>query len=278
MNATTMEDVRSDLDKRPEQLEREADTARSAVEGTLAALEQRLSPGEMIDRLMDLAKRHGGGFGDNLLAQVKNNPLPTIMASVGFAWLMAASKRPPPTDKAEMDTPDRHGAGGAIDGASATSSLRDTLTSTVEGAKHIADEAIGATTSIAKRAANTGSRSVNEIADSSRATMRSVTETYDYLCREQPFVLGAVAVAAGAALGAILPSTPMENSLLGSTSDRAKSRLKDQVEERTVGLRDSAVSAVETVKRAVGGSDEGAPNSGQSDSDSGSTRSNGSPS
>ncbi len=94
--STSMDNLRNDVHKPAEQLEREADSARSAVEGTLAELQQRLSPGEMVDRAMDMVKRHGGEFGDNLLTQVRNNPIPTIIAGVGVAWLMAASKRRPP--------------------------------------------------------------------------------------------------------------------------------------------------------------------------------------
>ena len=94
--STSMDNLRNDVHKPAEQLEREADSARSAVEGTLADLQQRLSPGEMVDRAMDMVKRHGGEFGDNLLTQVRNNPIPTIIAGVGMAWLMAASKRRPP--------------------------------------------------------------------------------------------------------------------------------------------------------------------------------------
>ena len=95
--STSMDNLRNDVHKPAEQLEREADSARIAVEGTLADLQQRLSPGEMVDRAMDMVKRHGGEFGDNLLTQVRNNPIPTIIAGVGVAWLMAASKRRPPT-------------------------------------------------------------------------------------------------------------------------------------------------------------------------------------
>src|SRR5690348_3331178 len=93
--SSTMDNLRNDVRKQPDELAREADSARHAVEGTLSELEQRLSPGQMLDRVMDAVKSHGGEFGDNLLTQVRNNPLPTIFAGIGVAWLMAASKSPP---------------------------------------------------------------------------------------------------------------------------------------------------------------------------------------
>jgi hypothetical protein len=78
--------------------------------------------------------------------------------------------------------------------------------------------------------------------------MRGMTEGYGYLWREQPLVLGAIAVAAGAALAALLPSTAAEDSLLGATSDAAKSRLKREAEVRADRLRDVAEDALKTIK------------------------------
>ena len=134
--STSMDNLRNDVHKPAEQLEREADSARSAVEGTLADLQQRLSPGEMVDRAMDMVKRHGGEFGDNLLTQVRNNPIPTIIAGVGLAWLMAASKRRPPHGNSqgrwaeERDNDGRYGGDEDIDAterwSSAAMSGRDT--------------------------------------------------------------------------------------------------------------------------------------------------------
>jgi hypothetical protein len=149
--STTMENLREDVHKPPEQLEREADSARSAVEGTLAELELRLSPGQMLDRVMDVVKRNGGEFGDNLLVQVRNNPVPMIMAGIGVAWLMAASKRPPPHGNWRsssgdwQDRPSRAADGGAHRDAtgngtaterwsSAYGSARDTVSSAAESA------------------------------------------------------------------------------------------------------------------------------------------------
>jgi len=286
-----MENLRSDVHKPPEQLEREADSARSAIEGTLAELEQRLSPGEMLDRVTDMVKRNGGEFGENLLAQVRNNPLPTIIAGIGVAWLMAASKRPPPRSANGQRTArnDYRGDGEAeVDAterwSSAGSSVSDTARSTTDSMKNAMNDAVGATTETARRAADATTDTVRRAADAttetarraadatsyaarqaadatryaadrlvetSRDSMRSVTEGYSYLCREQPLLLGAIAVVVGAALGAALPSTDTEDSLIGATSDEAKSRVKSEARARAGDLKDAALDAVDTAKESV---------------------------
>jgi len=297
-----MENLRNDVHKPPEQLEREADSARSAVEGTLAELEQRLSPGEMLDRVTDMVKRNGGEFGENLLTQVRNNPLPTIIAGIGVAWLMAASKRPPSRSgnwqrsannghrdygEADVDATERwsSAAGSASDTARSTTesikgAMNDAVGTTTETARRAADattdtvrraadattdtvrRAADATTDTARRAADATSYAARQAADAtryaadrvvetSRDSLRSVAEGYSYLCREQPLLLGAIAVVVGAALGAALPSTVTEDSLIGATSDEAKSRVKSEARARASDLRDAALDAVDTVKESV---------------------------
>ena len=270
--SAAMQNLRNDVHKPPEQLEREADSARHAVEGTLAELEERLSPGQLLDRVMDVVKRHGGEFGDNLLTQVRNNPLPTIIAGVGVAWLMTASKRPP--SRAYPHFGDNYGSddrsGTADRFSSAFESARDTASSTAESAKSAATDAMDATTRAARGTADAAERTAHRAADmtrqtadrvarASRASAHSVTDGYSYLYREQPLVLGAIAVAAGAALGALLPSTRSEDSVLGETSDEVKARLQSEAESRVGELREAAGETVETVNSNITGNDSPEP-------------------
>ncbi len=269
--SSTMDTIRSDAHKAPDQLEREADDARSAVEGTLSALEERLSPGQLLDRVMDVTKRHGGEFGENLLAQVRNNPVATIVAGVGVAWLMAASKRPPP--RAASMSADRQGRwdGGqwrstfesARDGASSTAesawdsasskaeSAWDSASSTAESAWDAASQAMDSTAQAARNATETVSRTAQRATDATRHAAASLSESWSHLCREQPVALGAIALAIGAALGALLPSTEAEDEMLGATSDETKARLRREAQSRADRLRDAAGEAVESTRTAM---------------------------
>src|SRR5919108_4462567 len=72
-----------------EQLERETETCRDELADTLDELRTRMTPGEVVDQLVDYAKDTTGGlFFENLKQQVANNPLPVAVIGAGFAWLM----------------------------------------------------------------------------------------------------------------------------------------------------------------------------------------------
>jgi DNA-binding FrmR family transcriptional regulator len=78
----------------PAQIERELDATRSRLGGHLDALQNRLSPGQSLDDVMDQLRANGGAeFGQNLLASVRNNPLPAALTGIGLAWMMAANGR-----------------------------------------------------------------------------------------------------------------------------------------------------------------------------------------
>lgn len=79
------------------QLERETEQTRAALEGTLDELRARITPGQIVDQLMDRARDgKGGEFVRNFGQQIAANPIPVAVVGVGLAWLMMASKNPGP--------------------------------------------------------------------------------------------------------------------------------------------------------------------------------------
>ena len=63
-----------------EQLERETETCRNELADTLDELRTRMTPGEVVDQLVDYAKdTTGGQFFENLKQQIANNPLPVAL-------------------------------------------------------------------------------------------------------------------------------------------------------------------------------------------------------
>ena len=76
------------------EIEREVRQQRADVERTLDALQERLSPGELVDQAMNYLRQGGGGeFFRNLGDSVKRNPVPVALIGVGVAWMMASSGR-----------------------------------------------------------------------------------------------------------------------------------------------------------------------------------------
>jgi hypothetical protein len=72
-----------------EQLERETQSCREELAESLDELRARMTPGEVVDQLVDYAQDTTGGlFFQHLKQQVANNPLPVAVMAAGFGWLM----------------------------------------------------------------------------------------------------------------------------------------------------------------------------------------------
>jgi len=71
-------------------LQREIDADRQRIESRIDAIQERMSPGQLIDEALAYAKGSGGGeYLRNLGVSLKTNPLPVALMGVSMAWLMA---------------------------------------------------------------------------------------------------------------------------------------------------------------------------------------------
>lgn len=245
---TSIQDsIKHDLHKDPRELEREADSARTHLERTLEALEDRLSPGAMADQVMRAVRRNGGEFGSNLATQVRNNPLPTLLVSAGLTWLMASSKSAPERTAGRNGGPSvGERASSAVGSAKhAAGRLSERTRGTAAGVRESAGEAAGAMR-------DAGSR----LAHSTRSGAQELRDGWSYMNREHPLVLGALAVAAGAAMAAWLPPTETEDEWLGEASDDAKARASEELKHRADQAKDAAADMADSARKKAGDTGE----------------------
>lgn len=76
------------------ELQREVDMQRSRVESTIDQIQDKLSPGQLVDELLAYTKGGGGEFVASLQRNVTANPLPVALLGVSLAWLMAKPATP----------------------------------------------------------------------------------------------------------------------------------------------------------------------------------------
>jgi ElaB/YqjD/DUF883 family membrane-anchored ribosome-binding protein len=258
------DDYRSDTEKEPRDLEREIDATRAHMEHTLDLLERKLSPGEIIDELLTMARRNGGGFARNLTTQIQNNPVPTLLTGVGLAWLMSASDRPPEprggyrAQGAQARSSMAHAgerAGQMADSArSGVDHARESAHEYGRKAREMGHEAGERARDLGEHIGNVAHRAreyMHEMTDSlganasdagrrAQRARRWAGDEYQHLLHEQPLLLAGVGLAIGAALGALMPRTQTEDELMGEYSDRVKREAKQEGQRQYQRARDTA--------------------------------------
>ncbi|MDW6020566.1 DUF3618 domain-containing protein [Mesorhizobium sp. BAC0120] len=245
-------------------IEHDVEETRARMAETLDELRARMSPGQMLDEVLDYAKGSGGGrMMQNLGRTLQDNPAPLLVIGAGIAWMMAAA-RPggrsysPSTDQRRFgDGPDRDFRAAASDwtgggGREWANSARDTARRAGEqisdSVSSATDSAVDTAASVRDAAADTAAgvrdaaagvrdaaaQSMQDMRDTAyRTSSAAYSNARDFassaadMLRDQPFVFGALGVALGAALGAALPETDLEDDLMGEASDAVKQQASE---------------------------------------------------
>jgi len=224
---STGNQINAEAQKDPAVLEREIDEQRAEINEIVHALENKLSPGELIDTALSYVKGGSGEFFSNLSNTVKANPVPAVLTSVGLIWLMAGQNRQPPLH-----------TGSSLGGSSTGPSVKDRLTEKVSGLKQHATEVRDKTSQVGHEVAASIADVRHRVGDSSHhaaETLRHKADRarggFNYLLTEQPLALGAIGIALGALLAASVPHTRREDELLGGASDKLADNLRHKAEE-----------------------------------------------
>jgi len=164
-----------------EQLEREAEQTRAELSATLEELRLRMTPGQVVDQLVDYAAESSGGmFFRNLRRQVVSNPMPVALMGAGLAWLAMSGRRTSADGTGQAGnftsrTADRiRQAGDDIAGG-----VRHATNDASKKADEWSDQARSMTSDMMDRA----QRKASELQDAARATSDKLTDaassTYD---------------------------------------------------------------------------------------------------
>lgn len=230
--------MRHNGERRPEEIEAEIQRTRGDMDATLTAIEQRLTPGQLIDQGLDYL-RHSGGreFVSNLGGSVKNNPIPVALMGIGMAWLMATGNRRP----AYLRESERSGPGMMQRASEGVSSTKERLA-----------EGMGSTRERLSRTGQSARERMGQWGETARSGMQRARGGYDSIVREQPLVLGAIGLAVGALLGAGLPRTRQEDQLMGEASDRLTETAREVGREQMEKAKEVASAAKDTVMKEAG--------------------------
>lgn len=247
--------------KDPARIEQDIDRTRASLGRTVDALERRLSPGELVDQALGMAREHGGDFATNLGRSVRNNPMPVILTGVGLAWMMASSNEPraPVRRSASYGDYEDWTAEGVEDsGSDSSGRLKSGVSSAKSAIGSMGEKASRAKDSLKHSAGSLRhgtSGAVSGTGERVRMQSQRLRSNFESLMEEQPLIVGAIGIAIGAALGAAFPRTESEDRLLGETRDSTMRAAKQRATEAYEDVKDTAADVVASTRSKAKGSD-----------------------
>ncbi|WP_245433334.1 hypothetical protein [Mesorhizobium sp. WSM3866] len=226
-----------------------------------------MTPGQLFDEFTGIF--NGGAGSDmlhNLKAQVRDNPLPLTVIGAGLAWLMlgsGASAATATTGYATRRGSDRHDGTSTAGTGTMTSDTYASVGDMASGAagtvsgmassaagtmSDMASSAAGSVSGMASGAAETLTNSATATADMATRATRSAQQ----LMEDQPLAVAAVGLAIGAAIGAMLPHTQLEDERLGGYREQLRERAEDALEKGVDQVKQVAAEAYQAASDEAG--------------------------
>jgi hypothetical protein len=164
------------------------------------------------------------------------NPIPVTLIGLGLGMLVMRKYRgngsdyeTRPTDKQRRPHSRKYYSGAEMDygetmGAT-TGARRDTRTGM--GGSNALDQVKETASDLANRS----TAALNNLSTKAKDSASTVGKRFGEVLRENPLAVGAVAVAAGTAVGLALPSTRFENEYVGEASEKLVDKAQEVARE-----------------------------------------------
>lgn len=237
-------------DREPETIERELDATRADMRATLEALEHRFSFDRLVDLTIGRIRERGGEFAGNLTNAATQNPMPLVLTAIGLSWMMLTNRRGTRSyDSASYSTAgSRERMGNVRERAAyasdkvhgAVASTRDTLRHAAESSRDAFRSATESSRETLEHTAASLRSGASRAAELTREQAEHARERMDRLLHEQPLMLGALGLAAGAIIGALLPATEHEDRLLGDLRRKAVKNVAEKSRAHFESVREEA--------------------------------------
>lgn len=252
-----MSDYAATSRKSSAELEREVEMQRHRISSTIDEIQHKMSPGQLLDGVMDYTKGGGKDFAQNLARSVMDNPLPVALVGAGLLWLMTGSGTHRSSGDGHARSPGYQP--GESDAWRSDAYTPGSDTGLVDKAKDLGEdvsERVSGTISGVAGSVEEMTQSATHAAKDMMGQMQRQTQNLAHIYEDQPLIGGALAFALGAAIGAALPHTRQEDQLLGEAADSVKKEALEQagdlfeegkqaVEQGYAEIKDTVGSVIE---------------------------------
>ena len=246
-----------DYEEDAEQIRAEIEDTRADMSQTINEIQERLSPEHLMDQVKETVREATIGkvervmetigevtepareaigragttikeAGTSVGYSVWKNPIPIALIGLGVGMLWMRSRRGNGYDWSQTSTPRPRRQNLSGGGQSDQTRYGDSGTGALNQVKESASDL-----------ANRSTEALSNLGSKARDGASEVSNRFGQLLRDNPLAVGAVAVAAGTAVGLALPSTRIESEYIGETSEM----LVDKAQEVARGAIDKVQDA-----------------------------------
>jgi ElaB/YqjD/DUF883 family membrane-anchored ribosome-binding protein len=196
---------------------------RRSIDDKVERIQRRLSPGDMVDSVVDFARTNGGAIAGGIGRGVRENPVPVALIGAGVLWLALSSRA-------------RHRADDEVIGDGGESTADKLRHKAADLGDNVRDGVRTGSRQVRQQAAALGQKTRDQAVRAGRSGERFV--------KEHPVLVGAAGIALGAAVAASLPRTGREDRAFGELADRVKTAAKDAAVKEGRKVQEAAKAAV----------------------------------
>jgi len=269
------------------QIQADIDRTRSDMDRTFDALESKLTPGQLLQEAWGIFKGGSGAGANKALQIAKQHPLPSAVIGLGIGWLLLDSSRKTSSTHGNgraydgKDRNSRYGYAGDLDypgtrdawregedegklGA-AVGAVKDAAGSAKDFAAQAKDKVSGLASQAGDKWGDLTDKVKGQASDLSDVVKEQASEWGEkvqqgtrkarlgfwQLLEERPLVVGAATLAVGLLAGLSVPSTDVEDELMGETRDQLLDTAKETGQEMLDKGKQVANATVDAVKHAA---------------------------
>jgi ElaB/YqjD/DUF883 family membrane-anchored ribosome-binding protein len=256
-----------------DEIKHEIERTRVEMSQTIGEIQERLSPDHLMQQAKDGMKEAAAekarsimssagetaatvayqarGMGDSLTSYIRQHPVQVALTVGAFTWWMLRSRDDSQdwygTSETSWEDEDAMSFGDNRSLRNRVGEYASTARETVGEYASTARETVGEYASTARETAGEYAGAARErarrAAERARDAASSARSSANDFAQENPLAVGAIALAAGIAIGLAVPATEAENRTMGEARDRAWERAT----QAAADIKENVTKKVETV-------------------------------
>lgn len=261
-----MSDTTRSDDRSPDQIRRDIQLKREEMNETVMEIEDRLSAGQILDEVWSRVKSgKGRGVGD----MVRDHPVPLALMGLGLGWLAVEQSGGSRRDhRSHDDGPgpaDPYGSADRSEGyvreqplsthaKEKLDDVKEGVSDAVAGAKESVSETFSDMKDALRPDADAGSddgaahRRASEFGAKARHGARQAERSFWGAVEDNPLAMGALAFGVGLASGVSVPTSKVEDRLMGRAADAVKDEARELADDATDSAKAVARDAAEAAR------------------------------